>query len=165
MTVSIHGSEGVSLNGIPIINLVQIVPEQNFGESGTSSTSEINWSNLVSITPKVAGSTILGIFNPGVILDVDNDDQGANNGRLYGEYKVGDSDFSSGQQTLFSSNYINVPGRGANGSQTYFHKIITTSSTDIIYFRLGIMKSEGSRSILFRDGWATNSVIFMEYAS
>ena len=63
MTVSIHGSEGVSLNGIPIINLVQIVPEQTFGNYGTSSTSEITWADIVSITPKVAGSTILGIFS------------------------------------------------------------------------------------------------------
>ena len=100
-----------------------------------------------------------------VVLDVDADSQGANNGRLYAQYKVGDSDFSSGQQTLFPQSWIMVPARGGNGMQTYFHKTITTSSTDIIYFRLGIMKEEGSRAILFRNGWATNTVIFMEYAS
>lgn len=152
----------------PAGHIIQVTDEQDLGSANTTSTSNIAWSTTYpSVTPLVSGSKIIAIFNPGLFTDVDADSNGGNNSRCYAERKVGDTNFSSGQTSLFNHNglsYIKIPGRGGNSSVTYFHSIYTTTSKSTIYFRLGVLKEQGANNIYLSLNYAKNTVYFVEVA-
>ena len=174
-TLATHTGSGASAkinldSGLvfPAGHIIQVTDEQNLGSANTTSTANVAWSTTYpAVTPLVSGSKIIAVFNVGVFNDVDSDSAGFNMGRCYAERKVGDTNFASGQTSLFSHNgnsYIFIPGRGGNSSVTYFHSIYTTTSTSTIYFRLGVLKSEGINNIYLGNNYSKNTVYFVEVA-
>ena len=166
----VNFDEGTIGSGVvfPAGHVIQVTDEQNLGSAVTTSTANVAWTTTYpSVKPLVSGSKIIAVFNVGVWIDVDSDANGLNNGRCYAVRKVGDTNFASGQTSLFTHNgldYIRIPGRGGNNSVTYFHSIYTTTSESTIYFRLGVLKEEGSRSIQISDLQSKNTVYFVEVA-
>jgi len=162
--------EGTIGSGVvfPAGHVIQVTDEQDLGSANTTSTSTVAWSTTYpAVTPLVSGSKIIAIFNAGLFTDVDSDSNGNNNSRCYAERKVGDTNFSSGQTSLFSHNglnYIIISGRGGNSSVTYFHSIYTTTSESTIYFRLGVLKNEGANNIYLSNSNSKNTVYFVEVA-
>lgn len=172
--LAVHSGSGASAkitldSGLvfPAGHIIQVTDEQDLGSVNTASTVNVAWSTTYpSVTPLVSGSKIVAIFNPGLFVDVDSDGSGGNNSRCYAERKVGDTNFSSGQTSLFNQNssHIVIPGRGGNSSVTYFHSIYTTTSTSTIYFRLGVLKEQGGQNIYLSGSTAKNTVYFVEVA-
>ena len=96
--------------------------------SSTTSTSTLLYnSTTVSITPSASSSKILFMYSQGIQVDVDNDGQGANNGLVAYEYKIG-----SGSYTGFLNHRISA--RGGNNMSSTDIVTISPNTTSTVTF-------------------------------
>jgi hypothetical protein len=137
--------------------ILQVVQSNQFSGVTTTSGSTQFSSSTPSITPSATSSKILQLWSTSVIVDCDNDSQGANNGFVRFEYQIG------GTGGAWSSlGQFTVPGRGGNGTFTNAVFLSSLSTTSTVYFRMGIGKEEGARNILINDAWGSNRVFLLE---
>jgi hypothetical protein len=137
--------------------ILQVVQSNLFSGVTTTSGSTQFSSSTPSITPSATSSNILQLWSTSVIVDCDDDSQGANNGFVRFEYQIGGTGGAWSTLGQFS-----VPGRGGNGTFTNAVFLTSPSTTSAVYFRMGIGKSEGARNILINDAWGSNRVFLLE---
>jgi hypothetical protein len=128
------------------------------GVQTTSGSTQFS-STTPSITPTSSSNKILLLWSTGVQIDVDNDSQGSNNGSVRFEYQIGGT---GGAWSLLAQ--FSVPGRGGNGTFTNAVFILSPATTSAVFFRMGISKNEGARSIQLSDSWGSNQLFMMEIA-
>jgi hypothetical protein len=126
------------------------------GVTTTSGSAQFS-TTIPSITPSATSSKILQLWATSIVVDVDNDSQGGNNGFVRFEYQVGGTGGAWSTLGQFA-----VPGRGGNGTFTNAVFLSSLSTTSAVYFRIGIGKSEGARSIVMNDSWGSNRVFLLE---
>jgi hypothetical protein len=151
------GTLGTS--NLPAGSVLQVVRSGQFNNVTTSSTSFQYSSTTPSITPTYSSSKIFLLWSTSIINDVDNDSQGSNNSIVTFEYQIGGT---GGSWTEIEN--FNVPGRGGNHVLNHASQLLSPSTTSIVYFRVGIKKGDGSRSILINSSWGSNVLTMMEIA-
>lgn len=137
--------------------LLQVTQSGQLNSVITSSGSTQFSSTTPSFTPTLSTSSILCFFSASVIVDVDFDSQGSNNGFVKVEYQIG----GTGGAWSTVGTY-NAPGRGGNGTFTNLVFLLSPATTSAVYFRIGIGKLEGSRNIALNNDWGANRLFFME---
>jgi hypothetical protein len=139
--------------------VLQVVSSNTFNGVTTTSTSPQYSSTNPSITPKSSSSNILLLWSTSIIVDTDNDSQGSNNGHMIMGYQIGGT---GGAWTNIGD--ASVPGRGGNGTFTNYVYLLSPATTSTVYFRLGVYKDEGARSIVINDAWGSNRLFMLEIA-
>ena len=153
-------AKGIGITSLPVGSILQVVSSAQFNGVTTTSTSAQYSSTNPSITPTSSSSKILLLWSPSIIVDTDNDSQGVNNGHVIMGYQIGGT---GGAWTTIAD--ASVPGRGGNGTFTNYVYLLSPATTSTVYFRLGIYKDEGARSILINDGWGSNRLFMLEVAA
>lgn len=139
--------------------VLQTIQSGQFSGVTTTSGSTQFSSTTPSITPTSTSSSFLLLWSTSVIVDTDNDSQGSNNGSVRFEYQIGGT---GGAWSALGQ--FNVPSRGGNGTFTNAAFLLSPTTTSTVYFRLGISKNEGARSILINDAWGSNRLFMLEIA-
>jgi hypothetical protein len=153
------GTRAIGVSQVPAGSVLQVVQSNKFnGVSTTSGSAQFSSTNP-SITPSATSSKLLLLWSTSVIIDVDNDSQGSNNGTVTFEYQVGGTGGAWSSLDQFS-----VPGRGGNGTFTNAMFLLAPSTTSAVYFRFGVSKPEGARNILINDSWGSNRLFMLEIA-
>lgn len=140
-------------------SVLQVVQSNLFSGVTTTSGSTQFSSTNPSITPSATSNKILLLWATSIIIDCDNDSQGSNNGFVRFEFQIGGT---GGAWSLLGQ--FTVPGRGGNGTFTNAVFLQSPATTSAVYYRMGVGKEEGARSILINDAWGSNRLFMLEIA-
>jgi hypothetical protein len=154
-TLTLPTNTGTLVTSATAGGVIQVV-SGGLGTVSTSSSSLQYSGTTVNITLSSTSNKVLVIANPGIQVDVDNDSQGFNNGVCSVEYSTN----GGSSYTVIGSIYI--PGRGGNGNMVHFSCLLSPATTNQILFRVGVSKSEGSRTIQMNTSWGLNFCNLLE---
>lgn len=158
-TLTLPANTGTLLSSATTGTVLQVVEGAQFASVTTTSGSTQFSSTTPSITPSATSSKLLLLWATSVIVDVDNDSQGSNNGSVRFEYQIG----GTGGAWSTLAQYA-VPGRGGNGTFTNAVFLLAPSTTSTVYFRMGISKQEGARNIVINTEWGSDRLFMLEIA-
>ena len=140
--------------------VLQVAQSATFDGVTTASTSFQYSATIPTFTPTSSSNNILVLCAAAIFVDTDNDSQGLNNGEATFQYQVGGT---GGAWTTMGT--YTIPGRGGNYTFTNAVFLISPATTSAVYFRVGVRKTEGARTIQINGASGTNRHFFLEIAA